>query len=365
MRIGILGTRGIPNRYGGFEQFAEMLSEAFVQRGEEVWVYCSDLHDHKDDLWNGVNLVHCPDKENSLGTAGQFFYDLNCIRDAQHRNFDVLLHLGYTSDSIWHKRWPKNCLNIVNMDGLEWKRKKYNWFTRQFLKKSEAWAANRADLMIADNPAIKKYLEGKYKMKAVYIPYPVDIPVINEEKALETLEAHSLQPHQYYLAIARMEPENNLEMIIEGVLASGSAHPLVIIGNPSNSYGRWLVNKYQSNRVRFPGAIYEKEMLDELRFFSAIYFHGHSVGGTNPSLLEAMACGCRIAAHGNEFNTEVLKREGEYFLSSPEISDVVQKKEIRKRPVIYDLGEYGLEKIVSEYMDIFGCPGRYGRNAQG
>jgi glycosyltransferase involved in cell wall biosynthesis len=250
------------------------------------------------------------------------------------------------------------------MDGLEWKRKKYNWYTRQFLKKAEAWAAKNAEILVADNPAIKKYLEEKYGREAAYIPYPVHIPVINEEKAAQTLKANSLEPYRYYLAIARMEPENNLEMIIEGVLATTSSLPLLIIGNPSNKYGRWLVKKYQSNRVRFPGAIYDKGVLDDLRSFSAIYFHGHSVGGTNPSLLEAMACGSRILAHGNAFNREVLKGEGEYFLKPRDISDVLGKEEFRERRVIYDLSEYEIEKIVSEYMGVFGFPRRHGGNTE-
>ncbi len=353
MKIGILGTRGIPNRYGGFEQFAEILSQALVQRGQEVWVYCSSLHDYQDSLWNGVTLVHCRDKEDSLGTVGQFIYDLNCIKDARNRDFDVLLHLGYTSDSLWHKRWPVSCLNIVNMDGLEWKRKKYNWLTRQYLKKAEAWAARNADLLVADNPAIGRYLESKYGKKAIYIPYPVEVPIINKDSASQTLTQYALKPYHYHLAIARMEPENNLEMIIEGYLASPTEYPLIIIGNHSNKYGSWLLKKYQSDRVRLTGSIYDKKALDALRYFSTIYFHGHSVGGTNPSLLEAMACGCRIAAHGNEFNREVLNGKGEYFLDAPEVSAIVQRKMAQKRPIVYELEKYSIDKIISLYTKIF------------
>jgi glycosyltransferase involved in cell wall biosynthesis len=372
MKIGIMGTRGIPNRYGGFEQFAEQLSLGLVQRGHEVFVYNSSLHDYKENNWNGVHIIHCRDKEDSLGTAGQFIYDRNCIRDAHTRNFDVLLHLGYTSDSVWHKRWPKDCLNVVNMDGLEWKRAKYNWITRQFLMRAESWAAKNADVLIADNPAIKTYLESKYSTKVVYIPYPVKKYDPNHNLNPQTRNhklqtALRLQPFQYFLAVARMEPENNLEMIIEGYLewekihlnaegAEGSRsldYPLVIVGNAGNMYGRWLVKKYKDDNIKFVGAVYEKEVLNDLRYHSAIFFHGHSVGGTNPSLLEAMGCGCRIAAHDNEFNRYVLGDKGEYFSNSKGVLEILKTLTQVPRPVAYDPEEYSLERIVDFYEKIF------------
>ena len=126
MKIGILGTRGIPNAYGGFEQFAEHLSIGLHERGHEVFVYNSSLHPYKETEWKNVKIIHCRDLENKIGTAGQFIYDLNCIRDARKRGFDVLLHLGYTSDSLWHRLWPGKAINIVNMDGLEWSRQ-FTW----------------------------------------------------------------------------------------------------------------------------------------------------------------------------------------------------------------------------------------------
>src|SRR5436190_17197589 len=152
MKIGILGTRGIPNAYGGFEQFAEHLSAGLVKKGHEVVVYNSSLHPYQHEQWHGVQIIHCKDPENKLGTAGQFFYDWNCINDARKRDFDIVLHLGYTSDSLWHWRWPRKAINIVNMDGLEWKRSKYNRVTQRFLKWAESLAANNADILIADSP---------------------------------------------------------------------------------------------------------------------------------------------------------------------------------------------------------------------
>ena len=122
MRVGILGTRGIPNTYGGFEQFAQYLALGLIARGHEVFVYNSSDHPYTDSQWNGVQIIHRRDWESAIGTAGQFLYDYNCFRDASRRNYDILLQLGYTSSSIWHGIWPRDAVNVVNMDGLEWKR---------------------------------------------------------------------------------------------------------------------------------------------------------------------------------------------------------------------------------------------------
>src|SRR5580698_626056 len=130
MRIAILGTRGIPNQYGGFERLAEQLSCRLAEKGNEVFVYNSHNHFYKQKKWNDVNIIHCYDPEYISGTCGQFIYDLNCILDARKKKFDVLLILGYTSSSVWHKLLPANSTIIYNMDGLEWKRAKYSKLAR-------------------------------------------------------------------------------------------------------------------------------------------------------------------------------------------------------------------------------------------
>jgi GDP-D-mannose dehydratase len=121
-KIGIIGTRGIPNQYGGFEQFAQFFSEHLVQKGYEVVVYCSSNHTFQEKTWKGVSLVHIKDPEKSIGTVGQFIYDLRAILHARKQKFDVIFQLGYTSSSIWGFLFPKKAKLITNMDGLEWKR---------------------------------------------------------------------------------------------------------------------------------------------------------------------------------------------------------------------------------------------------
>ena len=126
LRIAILGTRGVPNHYGGFEQLAEHLGPGLVKAGHAVTVYNSHNHPWQEAQWEGVNIVHCYDPEYLLGSAGQFIYDLNCIIDARKKNFDVILQLGYTSSSVWGRFYPRDSVVISNMDGLEWKRAKYS-----------------------------------------------------------------------------------------------------------------------------------------------------------------------------------------------------------------------------------------------
>ena len=320
LKIGILGTRGIPNAYGGFEQFAQYLSVGLVEKGHNVWVYNSHLHPYKLSEWNGVNIIHCKDLENRLGTAGQFIYDYNCIKDARTRKFDILLQLGYTSNSIWYHFWPKT-INIVNMDGLEWKRTKYGSATKKFLKVAEKLAAKHADILIADSIGIQKYLKSTYNKESEYIPYGATSYTSEESNGLLKFQ---LQPKTYALVMARMEPENNIEMVIKGFMHSARNIDLVIIGNTSNKYGTYLTRTYKNEKIKFIGAIYDINIVNALRFNSLIYFHGHSVGGTNPSLLEAMASKCNIAAHRNDFNEAILNENAHYFSSSDEVSSILR-----------------------------------------
>ncbi|MBS1563050.1 MAG: DUF1972 domain-containing protein [Bacteroidetes bacterium] len=358
MKIGILGTRGIPNAYGGFEQFAQYLARGLFQKGHEVFVYNSDKHPYQEKTWHGIQLIHCKDPEESIGSAGQFIYDYNCLRDARRRRFDILLQLGYTSNSIWHRWWPRGeTVNVVNMDGLEWMRSKYGPLTQRFLQTAEKWAANKGDVLIADSIGIRDYLSEKYGKKSIYIPYGAEIPEGYDPSVLSTW---GLEPGKYFLLVARMEPENNIEMIIRGYLASSMPYPLVLVGNPGNKFGSRLAETYRNDNVRFIGAVYDQDRINNLRHYSALYFHGHSVGGTNPSLLEAMACGCNIAAHGNVFNKAILTDCADYFSAYGDIAAIIDRT--AGKTVTDDRRERNMEKIktlfnwetvIDQYEDVF------------
>ena len=352
LRIGILGTRGIPNHYGGFEQFAEYLSSGLSQRGHEVYVYNSSQHPYKEKEWNGVQIIHCADPEQKIGTVGQFIYDLNCINDSRKRDLDVLLHLGYTSDSIWHWRWPKKAINMVNIDGMEWMRSKYNKPTRKFLKFAESLAAKNAQVLIADSPQMQHHFWANYGRRPVYIPYGAEVFT---EPDCSVPETYKLTPNQYFLLVARMEPENNIEMILRGWLASEKAYPLLIIGNACNKFGKYLNTEFHHSGIQFAGSVYDQSILNNLRYYSARYFHGHSVGGTNPSLLEAMACRCNISAHNNAFNKAVLQNGADYFSNADEVAELMNTPEDckaaeRKLSNIEKIRTiYNIEKNIDDY----------------
>lgn len=357
MKIGILGTRGIPNAYGGFEQFAQYLALGLFQKGYEVYVYNSSEHPYREKEWNGIHIIHCRDWEKRIGTAGQFIYDYNCFRDAAGRDFDVLLQLGYTSNSIWHRSWPRKAINVINMDGLEWKRSKYNKLTRKFLRLAERWAVKYGNILIADSMGIREYIQDQYGRSSIYIPYGADIPAVFDA---EVPGRYGLVPGGYYLLMARMEPENNIEMILRGWMASKKTKPMVLIGNPGNSFGSYLVRTYRHEKLHFIGAIYEAEVINSLRHYSSVYLHGHSVGGTNPSLLEAMACGCAIAAHDNPFNKAILEKDAGYFSTVQEVTSLLDLApdealigERKRNNLLKIRSTYNWHKIIGDYEKVF------------
>ena len=320
MKIAILGTRGIPNYHGGFEQFAEFFSLFLHKKGIDVYVYCSSIHPYKEQTYKGIRLIVCNDIEDKIGTAGQFLYDLNCILDARNRNFDVILQLGYTSSSIWSFLFPKNAIVVTNMDGLEWKRTKYNYFVQRFLKFAEKLAVKHSDYLISDSIGIQEFLQKTYKKESKYIAYGATLFDSPDQKKIQYLAEI---PYSYDLLIARMEPENNLEIIIKGYLKKDSGRKLFLVGSHNaTKFGKYLFEKYSSNEsIVFLGPIYDMDTLNNLRYYSNLYFHGHSVGGTNPSLLEAMACNCCIVAHENVFNQSILNQDAFYFSDEYQLAE--------------------------------------------
>jgi glycosyltransferase involved in cell wall biosynthesis len=360
MRIGILGTRGIPNHYSGYEQFAEFFAQYMVLKGHDISVYSSSLHTYQETEFHGVKLIHQHDPEDKLGTFGQFIYDLNCIRDSRKRDFDLLLLLGYTSSSIWGWHLPKNTVVVSNMDGLEWKRSKYNWAVQQFLKFAEYLAIKTSDFYIADSKGIQSYLKKKYAINSKYIAYGVQN---KQEYNPDLFRKLNLKTNEFSMLIARMEPENNIETILDGFVDSGLNQDFIVIGNPENKFGKKLQRKYQSNfKIKFIGPIYDLAALNYLRRNARYYFHGHSVGGTNPSLLEAMASKACICAHDNAFNKSILEEDAFYFKNSSDIAKLLNQElsnncEDRKnRNYKKVIENFSWDKINADYESfLFSC----------
>ncbi|MGV8093297.1 MAG: DUF1972 domain-containing protein [Mangrovibacterium sp.] len=345
MKIAIIGTRGIPNYYGGFEQFAEYLSRGLTKKGHEVTVYNSHRHPYGGKDWNGVNIIHCYDPEYKWGTAGQFIYDFNCIKDTRKREFDIILQLGYTSNSVWGWLLPrKKSIVSTNMDGLEWKRTKYSSYVQRFLRFAEKLAVKSTDLLISDSLGIREYLFAKYQVESVYIPYGADL---FSRIDLHVVSKYNVFPYRYNMLIARLEPENSIEIILDGVLQSEQFVPFLVIGNHRTKYGHYLKTKYKKHRfIQFLGGIYNMNVLSNLRYFSNLYFHGHTVGGTNPSLLEAMASQALICAHHNVFNQSILGEDGFYFETSEQVARLMKNE---TKPLHKDKIEANIRKIETIY----------------
>lgn len=357
MKIAILGTRGIPNYYGGFEQFAEYFSVYLVEKGHEVYVYNSHNHPYQEKTFHGVHILHQYDPEYKMGTFGQFIYDYNCIKDIRKRNFDIILQLGYTSSSVWFFMLPKNAIVITNMDGLEWKRSKYSAPVRQFLKFAERLAAISSDYLVADSLGIKASLKKLYNKESTYIAYGAHAFYNPNESVLKE---YSVEKERYNMIMARFEPENNLDMVLEGVVISKDTTPILVIGKHETKYGHYLKEKFKDYaHIRFIGGLYNIDHLNSLRYYSRLYFHGHSVGGTNPSLLEAMASGALIAAHGNDFNKGVLQQNAYYFTNANEVSQLLatirkaDNMELVKNNFEAIIKDFNWEKINGDYLQLF------------
>jgi len=354
LRIGILGTRGIPNHYGGFEHISEYVSAGLVERGHSVTVYNSHNHPYTADTWNGVNIQHCYDPEYLIGAAGQFIYDMNCIRDARKRNFDVVLIMGYTSSSVWGRLYPKNSTIITNMDGLEWKRTKYSKPVQQFLRYAEKLAVKHSNYYISDSMVIRSYLAEKYAINSQYIPYGADMLTEIEREQMDVKQALN---EDYFLLMARMEPENNIEAILEGFNNSNSPRKFKVLGDTGNRFGKFITHRFKNDeRIQFKGAIFDNAKVRALQNNSYLYFHGHSVGGTNPSLLEAMASEALIAAHDNPFNKSVLNADAFYFSNANGVQQLVenvQRKDTERLMVRNNLQkiqyQFSWEKVIEEY----------------
>lgn len=359
MKIAILGTRGIPNYYGGFEQCAEFLALGLVNRGHEVLVYNSHDHPYKGSEWNGIQLKHCYDPEDKLGTAGQFIYDLNCILDLRKRNVDVILQLGYTSSSIWGWLLPTSTVVTTNMDGLEWRRTKYSKKIQSFLLYAENLAIKYSDYLISDSKGIQDYLKNKYNRDSCYIPYGADVFQNPDE---EILSEYKLEKFNYDMLIARLEPENSIQIILDGVVKAQSKRPFLVVGNHATKYGEYLKNRYQDfSQIHFLGGVYNMNKLDNIRYYSNVYFHGHTVGGTNPSLLEAMASSSLVCANNNPFNKYILGSDGLYFDTTEDVAQILLETDKTSgcfqnmlNANLRKLAElYSWEKIVQQYLDHF------------
>lgn len=324
-KLGIIGTVGVPARYGGFETLAHQLVENLNQV-YSITVYNSTKHYSAKERvkeWNGARIKYIPLSANGFQSI---FYDIVSIIHAV-LFCDVLLILGVSGCVFlpFVKLFFPFKKVIVNLDGLEWRRAKWNKFAKTFLLWSEKIAVWCADEIIADNAAIQKYVLDRYGKASNLIEYGADHNQGGNIKP-ETFKKFPFLKNEYAFKVARIEPENNIRTILKA-FAKQENLPLVLIGNWKNSdYGKSLQEEFgQLSHMHLLDPIYESNLLNQIRSNAKVYIHGHSEGGTNPSLVEAMYLGLPIISFDIIYNKVTTESQAIYFKTIDELLQLINK----------------------------------------
>ena len=322
MKLSIIGTAGIPGCYGGFETLAENLvgfAETRHAGNVTLSVYCSSgLYDIKQKTYRGARLRYLRLKANGVHSV---LYDAVSIFDAIRRRDTHMLVLGVSGALVLPLvRLFSRTRIVTNIDGIEWKREKWQGSAKWFLRLSEKLAVRHSDVVIADNEAIAEHVRDTYGKDCQVIAYGGDHALDHAGAA----NAPEDLPDRFALALCRIEPENNVHVILEAV--DGRDTPLVFVGNWDNSaYGRDLKAKYSdSPNLYLLDPVYDPGTLHALRARASVYLHGHSAGGTNPSLVEMMHFGIPVLAHGCAFNRYSTECKARYFETANELADLLR-----------------------------------------
>ena len=376
MKIAILGTRGVPPNYGGFETFAAELGVRLVQRGHDVWVYCRE--DGPSD-WHGIHRIVLPAaKHKYFETVSHAF--LSAL-DALRRDFDAILVCNAANAFVLPLLRAARIPVAINVDGIERKRRKWNILGRAVYAIGEAFSASFANRVIADAEVIADYYRANYGLEPVVIPYGSEFPVEEDSDVLQRL---GLEPRKYVLYVSRFEPENNpLEVMEAYQLAVGNWQlageeaaeapancqlptanpPLVMVGK--GLYAKDLVAKMQERKrgnVLLPGALYGPDYRT-LQRNALIYIQATEVGGTHPALIEAMASGGAVLAHDTPENREVGGEAVGYFALRPAetlsgmlrewVSKPLLREDFRHRARNRAEERYSWERVTDAYEALF------------
>jgi glycosyltransferase involved in cell wall biosynthesis len=325
MHVMIVGTRGVPAQHGGFETFAEDLSLFLVSRGHDVTVYCQGqgAQQFSEDNWNRVHRFVIPSARHAAGTVS---YDWATTLHSS-RNKGVVLTLGYNTGVFSLMYRFRRLPNLMNMDGIEWKREKWSIPQRLWLWFNEWAGARFANHLVADHPEIALHLHRHTSVgKIAVIPYGADAVT---SAPIESLSPYGLNSKSYYLLIARPEPENSIIEVVRAFSLRQASNKLVVLGSYSGratEYTQQVLDAAGPN-VQFLGAIYDREIVRALRFHAKAYIHGHRVGGTNPSLVESLAAGNAIIAHDNRFTRWVAGEKARFFTCTKDLGEILDSLE--------------------------------------
>lgn len=352
--VAIIGTVGVPASYGGFESLVENIIGKNASDDVEYTVYCSSKSYEKMlPEYKGAKLKYIALKANG---AQSTLYDIVSMLKTSNK-YDVALVLGVSGCLFLpvFRLWFRNKL-IVNIDGLEHKRAKWGRFAKWFLRTSEATAVRFADVVVADNIGIQDYVTETYHKDSVLIAYGGDHVerAVEEDKKAAVLKNYNVKPGKYAISVCRIEPENNCHMILEAFAQTDI--PLVYIGNWERSeYGRELKEKYAKYpNIHIHNPEYNLDTLYVLRSNAGMYIHGHSAGGTNPSLVEAMFFGIPILAFDCIYNRASTDGKAYYYSNSHELGKLIVNKTLDGRVMrVLAEKEYTWRKIASQYEALY------------
>ncbi len=340
-RVAIIGTTGLPAKYGGFETLTHHLVDRLNKRFD-ITVYCSSKYvgaeKERPVHFNGAKLEYLP--LNANGYQSILYDMISMIKSI--RNSDVLLVLGISGAFLFPflKLFTRKPI-IVNIDGQEWKRPKWSWIARKYLSLSEKMAVRYADTVITDNLIIREYVEDGYKRNDAWlIEYGAD-HVQHKTIEQESLVKYPFLNKPYAFNVCRIEPENQVHMILEAY-AKIPNETIVVVGLWNHSmYGKNLKEKYSHfPNVYLLDPVYDQDELDILRSNAKLYIHGHSAGGTNPSLVEAMYLGLPVLAFDISYNRETTSHRAIYWRTAEELREKIRKlTNYRKKKISADLSD--------------------------
>ncbi|MGY1814263.1 DUF1972 domain-containing protein [Blastococcus sp. SYSU D00820] len=318
MSIAMVGTRGVPARYGGFETAVEEVGRRLVDRGHRVVVYCRTTPGAAElppVEHLGMELVHLPAaRKRSLETLSHTALSVGHL--VAHRT-DAAFVFNAANAPLLPVLRARRIPVATHVDGLEWKRAKWGRGGRHYYRVAESLAVRWSDALIADAQGIADYYRDAFAAPTTLLTYGA--PLI--EPGSDRIAELGLARGEYHLVVARFEPENHVDLIVEGYAASDATKPLVVVGSApyADEYTK-RVHALADDRVRFLGGVWDQELLDQLYANCATYLHGHSVGGTNPSLLRAIGAGAAVTAYDVSFNREVVADSGRFFRTPADVA---------------------------------------------
>lgn len=348
MTIAIIGSRGYPYVYSGYETFVKELSERLVKRGFRVRVYChKNLFKTRPKQVNGIDLVYIPTIETKV--LSQLIHSLFSMLHACFSKTDIILAVNAANGPwgiISRIMQKPTCINV---DGLEWLRPKWKGLGAKYFRFS-AWLATKLyDRIITDAEEMRKVYIKEFNCESTVIAYGANISYSTNPLLVTRL---GLTPFSYYLIVGRLIPDNNAEKLLEGFHLANSNKKLVIVGDvPYRDNFADSLKSRASTNIIFLGYITDSEILSELYHNCFAYLHGHEFGGTNPTMLKAMAYGCAILALNTKFNQEMLENGtyGLFFDKNADSIATILKRVENQEEILVSLREKSRQGLTTKY----------------